>query len=199
MNFKTAEFLQQVKGELQKVTWPTRKEEVMKSVIVVSVMTFVLIFGGVAFISSQVGREAGPDPELLAERQELENLRIGLDAEMSTATQVRERLRALQAASTTQAALLSRATTRLDSLVGDLESRRREWSEDRERSTRHLAKVYENMKPGQAAPILAGLEMETVVDILARMKERNAARILASMDAQYAAVISARLSEGGRG
>lgn len=171
----------------------------MKSVIVVSVMTFVLIFGGVAFISNQIGRDTGPDPEVLAERQELENIRIGLDAEMATASQVRERLRALQAASTTQAALLSRATTRLDSLVGDLESRRRDWTEDRERSTMHLAKVYENMKPVQAAPILAGLEMETVVDILARMKERNAARILASMDAQFAAVISARLSEGGRG
>ena len=31
----------------------------MKSVIVVSVMTFVLIFGGVAFISNQIGRDTG--------------------------------------------------------------------------------------------------------------------------------------------
>lgn len=171
----------------------------MKSVIVVSVMTFVLIFGGVAFISNQVRREAGPDPELLAERQELESLRIGLDAELADASRVRERLRALRAASATQHALLSQAQARLDSLVGDLESRRRDLDEDRDRSAAHLAKVYENMKPAQAAPILAGLEMHTVVDILGRMRERNAARILASMDPQSAAAISARLSEGGRG
>ena len=171
----------------------------MKSVIVVSVMTFALIFGGVAFISSQVSRESAPDPRLLTERQALEDMKIGLDMEMATASQVREHLRGLQAASTTQAALLSGATTRLDSLVRTMENQRREWDQERERSAMHLAKVYENMKPGQAAPILGALEIQTVVDILGRMKERNAARILASMDAQSAAVISARLSQGGRG
>ena len=37
MNFKVAEFLQQVKGELQKVTWPTRQESLRLSGIVIAV------------------------------------------------------------------------------------------------------------------------------------------------------------------
>lgn len=171
----------------------------MKSVIVVSVMTFVLIFGGVAFISNQVGRDHGSDPEMAAERLELEGLKTSLANEMTAADRLREEVRTLQAASSTQASLLGMATARLDTLVGSLEADREAVDTGKERSARHLAKVYENMKPAQAAPILASLEMETVVDILVRMKERNAARILASMDAESAAAISSMLSDGGRG
>jgi flagellar motility protein MotE (MotC chaperone) len=171
----------------------------MKSVIAVSLMTFVLIFGGVAFISSQIDRESGPDPEVAAEMARLEELKIGTAAGQAGAARERERLRALRSSATLQNQALVEATARLDSLVRVLEDRERTLAEGRERSAEHLAKVYENMKPAQAAPILGALEMETILDILSRMKERDAARILASMDAGLAARISAGLSEGGRG
>jgi flagellar motility protein MotE (MotC chaperone) len=171
----------------------------MKSVIVVSLMTFVLIFGGVAFISNQLNRDAGPDPELLAEQARLEGLRVGVEAERAAIAREREDLRSLRAAASLQNRVLAAATAHLDSLVRVLENGERSDREDRERSAEHLAKVYENMKPAQAAPILGALEMETILDIMARMKERDAARILASMDADLAARISAGLSEGGRG
>ncbi|MGW8313891.1 MAG: preprotein translocase subunit SecE [Desulfuromonadales bacterium] len=44
MNFKIAEFLQQVKAELQKVTWPTRKETYGSTVVVIVLVLIVAVF-----------------------------------------------------------------------------------------------------------------------------------------------------------
>ena len=44
MNFKVAEFLQQVKAELQKVTWPTRKETYGSTVVVIVLVLIVAVF-----------------------------------------------------------------------------------------------------------------------------------------------------------
>ncbi len=44
MNFKVTEFLQQVKAELQKVTWPTRKETYGSTVVVVVLVLLVAVF-----------------------------------------------------------------------------------------------------------------------------------------------------------
>jgi preprotein translocase subunit SecE len=44
VNFKVAEFLQQVKAELQKVTWPTRKETYGSTVVVIVLVLIVAVF-----------------------------------------------------------------------------------------------------------------------------------------------------------
>lgn len=44
MNFKVTEFLQQVKAELQKVTWPTRKETYGSTTVVIVLVLMVAIF-----------------------------------------------------------------------------------------------------------------------------------------------------------
>ncbi len=44
MNNKVAEFLQQVKGELQKVTWPTRKETYGSTMVVIVLVLMVAVF-----------------------------------------------------------------------------------------------------------------------------------------------------------
>ena len=44
MNFKVAEFLQLVKAELQKVTWPTRKETYGSTVVVIVLVLMVAVF-----------------------------------------------------------------------------------------------------------------------------------------------------------
>jgi flagellar motility protein MotE (MotC chaperone) len=98
-----------------------------------------------------------------------------------------------------QARALEDAMVRLQAMVTDLESRNEELSQEQEASADHLAKVYENMKPAQAAPIIAALEMNTILQVMSRMRERQAARILASMPPATAAIISAGLSQGGRG
>ena len=44
MNFKVAECLQQVKAELQKVTWPTRKETYGSTMVVIVLVLMVAVF-----------------------------------------------------------------------------------------------------------------------------------------------------------
>lgn len=44
MNFKVGEFLQQVKAELQKVTWPTRKETYGSTMVVIVLVLLVAVF-----------------------------------------------------------------------------------------------------------------------------------------------------------
>jgi len=44
VNFKVAEFIQQVKAELQKVTWPTRKETYGSTVVVIVLVLMVAVF-----------------------------------------------------------------------------------------------------------------------------------------------------------
>jgi preprotein translocase subunit SecE len=44
VNTKVTEFLQQVKAELQKVTWPTRKETYGSTVVVIVLVMMVAVF-----------------------------------------------------------------------------------------------------------------------------------------------------------
>jgi len=44
VNSKVGEFLQQVKAELQKVTWPTRKETYGSTMVVIVLVLMVAVF-----------------------------------------------------------------------------------------------------------------------------------------------------------
>ena len=44
MNIKVTEFLQEVKAELQKVTWPTRKETYGSTMVVIVLVLMVAVF-----------------------------------------------------------------------------------------------------------------------------------------------------------
>jgi preprotein translocase subunit SecE len=44
VNSKVTEFLQQVKAELQKVTWPTRKETYGSTMVVIVLVLMVAVF-----------------------------------------------------------------------------------------------------------------------------------------------------------
>jgi flagellar motility protein MotE (MotC chaperone) len=58
-----------------------------------------------------------------------------------------------------------------------------------------LAKIFEAMKPKQAAPVLSQLDNDVIVMILLKMKERPAAKILGEMSVERAASISRQISQ----
>jgi|GEM_PF-2285957 len=58
---------------------------------------------------------------------------------------------------------------------------------------RKLAKIYESMRPEQAAPVLAKLKDDEIINILFKMRQRNAAKIIASFDPQLAARITRKM------
>jgi len=57
-----------------------------------------------------------------------------------------------------------------------------------------LVSVYSNMKPGQAAIIIQGLNEDLAVEILTKMKNKNAAEILNMMDPEKAKHLSERFA-----
>jgi len=169
----------------------------MKSVIIISVVTFALIFGGVLFMSSQLSKaamnaglpEMGPEDYEAAERvfrdMALERDRIQQD---------KEELLALGQSVAVQEQVLNLSREQLLGVIKKLESRQQEYIDEREKSAVKLAKMYEAMKPAQAAPIMQALDLEIILDIMSRMKERQAAKILSNMDAGLAAQVSTRMS-----
>ncbi len=169
----------------------------MKSIIIISVVTFVLIFGGVVVLSTQLsGTAAGGDlPELAPEDYAAaERVFHDMAVERDRIQQERESLLALQRRIAVQEKVLDEGRKNLLEVVQKLETKQVEFIAERDRSATKLAKMYEAMKPDQAAPILGALDPEIILEIMARMKERPAARILAKMDPALAAQISTRMS-----
>jgi flagellar motility protein MotE (MotC chaperone) len=105
----------------------------------------------------------------------------------------------MRQATVVQNQILSEARDRLLAVAREIESRQGLLSEDRERSAAKLAKMYENMKPQDAAPILGALEIGTVLEVMTRMREREAARVLVHMPPELAAQITTGLSLEGEG
>ncbi len=169
----------------------------MKSVIIISVVTFILIFGGVLVMSGQLNKAAmgagapnmGPEDYEAAER-----VFRDMAIERDRIQQDKEELLALGQTVAVQEQVLNLSREQLLMVIKKMETKQQEYIEERERSAVKLAKMYEAMKPAQAAPIMQALDMEIILDIMGRMKERQAAKILAKMDAGLAAQVSTRMS-----
>lgn len=57
-----------------------------------------------------------------------------------------------------------------------------------------LVKIYEGMKPGQAAEIFNSLEMDILLSVIGNMKERKSSAILALMDPKRAREVTLKLA-----
>ena len=75
------------------------------------------------------------------------------------------------------------------------EQRAQREAEEKKRVTR-LARIYESMKPEEAANALINVEWDTTVLILQRMNEDSVAQILAKMEPEIAAQITEMLYAG---
>ncbi len=169
----------------------------MKSVMIISLGTFVLIFGGVLLVSDHLGDavRGGAKPELTPEDYAAaERVFQDMALERDRIQQENEALRARQQQFAVQVQTLTDARSNLQAVIAKLDARQQAFIAEKERSAAKLAKMYEAMKPAQAAPILAALDLDIILEIMTRMKERQAARILAQMDAGLAARISTRMS-----
>lgn len=174
----------------------------MKSVIIISVITFILIFGGVVVVSQSLNKVAmgGVSPDLAPDDYvAAERVFQDMATERDRIQQEKENLLALRQAVSVQEKVLEQSRAQLEATISKLDAKQSEYIEERERSAAKLAKMYEAMKPAQAAPIISALELDIVLDIMSRMKERPAAKILSYMDPALAAQVSTRMSlTGGR-
>ena len=75
------------------------------------------------------------------------------------------------------------------------EQRAKREAEEKKRVTR-LARIYENMKPQEAADALVNVDWDTTVLIFQRMNEDSVAQILAKMEPEAAAQLTEMLFAG---
>lgn len=98
--------------------------------------------------------------------------------------------------------LLQAAEKRLEEKVAELEAVKAELlrligrrNEEEDARLKSLVRIYEAMKPKEAAQILEKLDMDVVVGVIERMKESKVAPILASMLPDKAKTVTALLAD----
>ncbi|MEX1147281.1 MAG: hypothetical protein WEB93_02765 [Sphingomonadales bacterium] len=89
---------------------------------------------------------------------------------------------------------IDRKIERLKTLESDIKELLRIHSEEEEAQLKTLVRVYEAMKPRDAARILERLEMEILVSVVQRMGDRRVAPVLAEMDPEVARAVTAKLA-----
>ena len=114
----------------------------------------------------------------------------------------REELDARERELAQRQALLDAAGQEIDQKVAELGNLRKEIEtllgqqqtvqEDRIKS---LVKIYEGMKPKEAARIFDTLEMDVLLAVIGQMSERKTAPVFASMDPEKARVLTIKLAE----
>lgn len=82
--------------------------------------------------------------------------------------------------------------TKIKSELEDLLGKQKTAEDERINS---LVKIYENMKPKDAANIFNTLEMDVLLPVIAKISERKASPILAAMDPEKARQVTIKLAE----
>tara|TARA_Y100001960_G_C14728363_1_gene856115 strand:- start:287 stop:1066 length:780 start_codon:yes stop_codon:yes gene_type:complete len=96
--------------------------------------------------------------------------------------------------------LLNAAEGRIDQKIVELQKLRstidnliKKYDKQQDAKLTSLVKIYENMKPKDAARIFEELEMDTLLEMSERMKERKLAGIIAKMSPQKAREVTVEL------
>ncbi len=88
---------------------------------------------------------------------------------------------------------IERRVAELEELRGVIEERIQVFDQQQEKKLGSLVKIYENMKPKDAARIFEDLEMPTLLEVAERMKERKLAPVMAQMNPQRAREVTVEL------
>ncbi len=134
---------------------------------------------------------AAPTPEAAAERAVLEQLRARR-AEIEAREQAAMQREVIVAAAERR---LSQRIEELSALQSRLEAMERERSQREETGLRGLVRLYEGMRPRDAAAIFDELEMPVLLPIVDRMREARAAPIVAAMRPDRARTLTAELAK----
>jgi flagellar motility protein MotE (MotC chaperone) len=117
---------------------------------------------------------------LASRRDELARLEKDLDARERLLNVTEERL--------------DKRIAELQVLRDSIESLVRQYDEQEESELQSIVKIYETMKPKDAASILGDLDMSILLGIMEAMKERKSASILAAMEPNRAREVTTELA-----
>ena len=170
----------------------------MKSVVLISFLSFFLIFGATfwlvgAFSSESEEQEAPVRQEELAQ-EEVDLGQQSLDQRSEDLDRREEEILRAETAVQMEKAVIAEEFNKLSVLRKEIKAAIGEMEEAQAKSTKKLAKMYEAMPAKEAASILSGMDMEIVLGVLKQMKERPAAKVMAALDPARAAALSSLMS-----
>jgi flagellar motility protein MotE (MotC chaperone) len=90
---------------------------------------------------------------------------------------------------------IERKISEMKTLQNTIESLLRQYNDQEDQKMRSLVKIYENMKPKEAAKIFEQLDMAVMLEVVERMKEAKVAPILAEMDPGKARTLTLELAQ----
>lgn len=82
----------------------------------------------------------------------------------------------------------------LTRIRGELKGELEKLDTTRQTRVSDMVKVFNAMRPNEAAPILSAVEKDLAVEVLSRMGKAKAAKVLGAMDPQVAAGLSASIA-----
>ena len=126
--------------------------------------------------------------DLRARRGELD----ARDAALNDRVAVQEAAEKRLAARANDLTALQQRLTGLQQRLEALEAQRHDRDET---NWRGLVKLYENMRPRDAATIFNDLDLPVLLQVVDRMKEAKAAQVLASMQPERARLLTAELAQ----
>jgi flagellar motility protein MotE (MotC chaperone) len=138
----------------------------------------------------QAGMAPPSSPEATAERALLESLRARR-AEIESRLAAADQRELLVTAAERR---LAQRVEELGALQARLETLERERAQREEAGLRGLVKLYEGMRPRDAAAIFDDLDMPVLVPIVDRMREARAAPVMAAMRPERARALTTELT-----
>ena len=90
---------------------------------------------------------------------------------------------------------IDRKVAEMKTLQNTIEGLLRQYNDQEDNKMRSLVKIYENMKPKEAAKIFEQLDMNIMLEVIERMKEQRVAPIMAEMDPSKAKAVTAELAQ----
>ncbi|MBI3444779.1 MAG: hypothetical protein HY055_05355 [Magnetospirillum sp.] len=90
---------------------------------------------------------------------------------------------------------IDRKVAEMKTLQATIEGLLRQYNDQEDNKMRSLVKIYENMKPKEAAKIFEQLDMSILLEVVERMKEQRVAPIMAEMDPSKAKAVTAELAQ----
>lgn len=85
--------------------------------------------------------------------------------------------------------------TEMKTLQGELSKVLAQYNEKQDAQIKSLVKIYESMKPDEAAAIFNELEMPILLEVIGKMSERKVALVLANMSPKKARDVTQELAE----
>lgn len=130
----------------------------------------------------------GRTPTELDVLEKLRDRHAALDARERDVERREETLRAAESQ-------IDRKIAEMKTLQSTIEGLLRQYNDQEDSKMRSLVKIYENMKPKDAAKIFEQLDMSILLEVLERMKEQKVAPILAEMDPMKAKSVTAEMAQ----